>query len=144
MIVHTCEKGELSGPMTKGMTYIVRPRILPSNSECMIDTICSGSFQLFCCMQFEEHTCIETQSPRTSIPHQWQVSHHRRVSTLGSADVFRSALMHTQRCLIPCSQHPPCSRCRCRSALPHEPLHERHRNIATECSARRPARLTPT
>src|SRR5699024_3515640 len=35
-----------SGPMTNGTTYIVRPRMAPSNASLRMDFISAGSFQL--------------------------------------------------------------------------------------------------
>ncbi|MNS44090.1 hypothetical protein D3C72_765250 [compost metagenome] len=42
----TIEKGELIGPMQKGITYMVRPRMLPSKSEVILAFISTGSAQL--------------------------------------------------------------------------------------------------
>ena len=36
-----------SGPMQNGTTYIVRPRMQPSNSGCSVARISSGAIQLF-------------------------------------------------------------------------------------------------
>ena len=41
------ESGEPSGPMLKGTTYIVRPRIAPSYSPMSVARIFAGSSQLF-------------------------------------------------------------------------------------------------
>ena len=41
-----CASGEPSGPMQKGMTYIVRPRMHPSNSRRSVCRISFGSTQL--------------------------------------------------------------------------------------------------
>ena len=38
--------GEPSGPMLNGMTYIVRPRMQPSNRPCSVRFISAGSVQL--------------------------------------------------------------------------------------------------
>ncbi len=38
--------GEPSGPMLKGITYMVRPRMQPSNSGCRVARISAGAFQL--------------------------------------------------------------------------------------------------
>ena len=42
-----CAMGEPSGPMLKGTTYIVRPRIEPSKSFASVARISRGSIQLF-------------------------------------------------------------------------------------------------
>src|SRR5579885_3654721 len=41
-----CESGEPIGPMLKGTTYIVLPRMDPSNNRLRVAFICSGSIQL--------------------------------------------------------------------------------------------------
>jgi hypothetical protein len=41
------DSGPPIGPIEKGMTYIVRPRMLPSKSSANSDRICAGSRQLF-------------------------------------------------------------------------------------------------
>ena len=43
----TSEIGEPSGPIENGTTYIVRPRMLPSNSSSSFSRISAGSAQLF-------------------------------------------------------------------------------------------------
>jgi len=42
----TLESGEPSGPMTYGMTYMVRPRIAPSNSAPTFRFASAGAIQL--------------------------------------------------------------------------------------------------
>src|SRR5579875_3504698 len=42
----SAEIGEPSGPMQNGTTYIVRPRMQPSNSPCSVSRISLGSTQL--------------------------------------------------------------------------------------------------
>ena len=41
-----CDIGEPTGPMLNGRTYIVRPRIEPSNSSFSLRRILNGSSQL--------------------------------------------------------------------------------------------------
>src|SRR3972149_1373549 len=41
-----CAIGEPTGPMLKGITYIVRPRIEPSNLDFSVALILLGGFQL--------------------------------------------------------------------------------------------------
>ena len=42
-----CESGPPTGPIEKGTTYIVRPRMLPSKIDVIVARISAGSAQLF-------------------------------------------------------------------------------------------------
>jgi hypothetical protein len=42
-----CESGPPTGPIEKGTTYIVRPRMLPSNRGVSVARISAGATQLF-------------------------------------------------------------------------------------------------
>ena len=63
------ESGDPSGPMLKGTTYIVRPRIEPTNSCRRRARICDGSSQLLvgpASASRSEHTNVRSSTRATS------------------------------------------------------------------------------
>ena len=62
------------GPIEKGITYIVRPRMQPSNSRCSVPRISSGAIQLLV-----GPACSRRQVLRDARPHRSAVRESVRV-----------------------------------------------------------------
>src|SRR6185369_4346494 len=68
------ESGEPSGPMLKGTTYMVRPRMQPRKSSSSFARISPGSFQLLvgpASASFVEQMKVRSSTRATSLGSEW-------------------------------------------------------------------------
>src|SRR5712692_7098395 len=97
------ELGELSGPITYGTTYIVRPRITPSKSLPSLAYASSGAIQLFvgpAATLVREQMNVRCRAGGT--PHirpradECEVFHPRDVAGIGSVEITAGQLLLIQ------------------------------------------------